>query len=381
MSRRKSFRILGWRRGAWAGFLTGLVSSTFSTLVVSLGARRIGRSARRDWMEVGTVLLGDRGVRIDPGRREIAAGLLVHQSADIAWATLYGAWLGSIRPGRRQREALLVGALPWAAATSAIEYHAILPWLQPLLRQQVPYWIATTVHVTSSAAYPLFVAMQSAVARRPMSAGDKRTTTWTAVGLASSLAALVAARVWAERRGEPRWPRAARDGARGPVDEITLRFLRHMSAHHELGVRMTEAALDKAQRDEVQTLARLMLGEHLAELDVMRSWWESWAGEPMPGITAEEFSSMHGMPRPDELEVMEGLDGVAFERRFLPMMLFHHEGAVLMAAEAIENARDPRVRVFASNIRHTQLGQMHKMTELLSAIGGTPDGFSRQVST
>lgn len=361
--------------------MTGLVSSSFSTLVVSLGARRIGRNARRDWMEVGTVMLRDRGVKIDPGPREIAAGLLVHQSADIAWATLYGAWLGSMRPGKRQREALLVGALPWAAATSAIEYHAILPWLQPLLRQQVPYWIAATVHVTSSAAYPLFVAMQSAVARRPMSSGDRRMTAWTILGLASSLAALGAARVWAQRRGEPRWPGAARDDGRRPVDELTLRFLRHMSAHHELGVRMAEAALDKAQRDEVQTLARLMLGEHLAELDVMRSWWQSWTGKPMPGITTDEFASMHGMPRPDELEVMEGMDGIAFEQRFLPMMLFHHEGAVLMAAEAIEYSRDPRVRLFASNIRHTQLGQMHKMTELLSAIGGTPHRATKQAST
>jgi hypothetical protein len=41
-------------RAAWgAGLLTGLAGATFSTLVISLGARRIGRDITQDWMEVG----------------------------------------------------------------------------------------------------------------------------------------------------------------------------------------------------------------------------------------------------------------------------------------------------------------------------------------
>ena len=46
-------RALGWQAAA----LLGLLTSTFSTLAVTLGAARVGRDIAVDWMMVGTVLL------------------------------------------------------------------------------------------------------------------------------------------------------------------------------------------------------------------------------------------------------------------------------------------------------------------------------------
>jgi hypothetical protein len=106
-------------------------------------------------MEVGTVLLRNQGVKEKPGWREIIAGLMVHQFADLVWATgLFGVALGRLR--HYQKRVLLLITLPWAALTAAIEYYLILPWLQPLLREQVPYWTALSVHISSGLAYPLY---------------------------------------------------------------------------------------------------------------------------------------------------------------------------------------------------------------------------------
>lgn len=137
------------RRLAWqAATVMGLISGTYSTLLITLGAPRIGRSRAVDWMDIGTVLLGLDGIRADPGVREIAAGVLVHQSADLAWAIAFFAlgrrWTLALTP-----KAILMVALPWALLTSAIEYYLLLPTLQPLVPLQVPYWTALMVHVTS----------------------------------------------------------------------------------------------------------------------------------------------------------------------------------------------------------------------------------------
>jgi len=69
------------RKAIWRlAFLTGLITSTFSTLVIALGAPRIGRDVNVSWMEVSTVILRDSGVQLHPGWREILFGILLANS-------------------------------------------------------------------------------------------------------------------------------------------------------------------------------------------------------------------------------------------------------------------------------------------------------------
>lgn len=83
------------RHGNWrAAIILGLITGTYSTLVVSLGAEQIGREVAFDWMVVGTVLLRDAAIEAGPGWAGIAAGILVHQSADFAWAVAFFGLLG-----------------------------------------------------------------------------------------------------------------------------------------------------------------------------------------------------------------------------------------------------------------------------------------------
>lgn len=73
------------RRGSpdvdWkAGLLLGLVTSTFSSVIVSLGSRRIGRDAPADWMELGSILLRRRAIRKEPRPGPMLAGLAITSS-------------------------------------------------------------------------------------------------------------------------------------------------------------------------------------------------------------------------------------------------------------------------------------------------------------
>jgi hypothetical protein len=69
-------------------------------------------------MEIGTVLLGVDSVVRQPGWHQIAAGVLVHQSADLFWAVIFfgaaGRWTARLPP-----IVLLFAGIPGAVGTSA----------------------------------------------------------------------------------------------------------------------------------------------------------------------------------------------------------------------------------------------------------------------
>ncbi|MCZ7572536.1 MAG: DUF305 domain-containing protein [Ardenticatenaceae bacterium] len=342
----------GWR----TGLLGGLASGTFSTAVVSLGARRIGRDPQLDWMEAATVALRDRAIHTQPGWGEVVAGVLVHQSADLAWALVFFG-LGARWSRRLRPPALLALSAPWALITSAIEYYLILPWLQPILPMQVPYWTALTVHLASGTVYPLYPWI------RERASGQEQTDKtfvrcWAAVlagglGLLAGLTALVRAGYG------PPWPFAAKQAR-----EYDRTFLHHMTAHHQIGERLATMAVEKGIRHEFCVLNELILAEHQAEIDLMCDWWRRWYKEEMPTITAKEYMEIAGMPAPAAIKELETLEGLDFEEHYLPIMIFHHEGAITMANNAWEQAGDPRLRILADSIRHSQRGQIERMAAL-----------------
>lgn len=342
---------------SWStAFLTGLISATFSTLLISIGARRIGRDAKVDWMEVGTVILRDSGVKAKPGLREVIAGIVVHTTADIFWATsLFGLFVSRLKQYRKRMVLILM--LPWAVVTSAIEYFLLLPWLQPLLKHQVPYWTALMVHIGSGLAYPVYFWLRSG--SRDYSQDDKRFGQLTTLVLGILLGFLSGLTALAKMGRVVPWPFGKKS-----AQEADQKFLRHMTWHHEVGVWLSKVAVDKAIRDELRVLGRLMLAQHRAELKVMRDWWQSWYDEKMEPLSPEEYDSMPGMPPVEEMHKLETLDGAEFEQKFLLLMMDHHLGAIAMATEVCDTGTDVRVKLFADSIRHTQRNQVQQMKKL-----------------
>jgi hypothetical protein len=85
-------------RTAW---IKGLLTSTFSTLVIVLGSHRIGHGVALSFMEVGMVLLRDKAVARDPEWPGVGSGIVVHQSADIFWAVVFWGLLSKFTWGLR----------------------------------------------------------------------------------------------------------------------------------------------------------------------------------------------------------------------------------------------------------------------------------------
>lgn len=346
------------RRIAWtAGFIQGLLSGTVSTLVITLGAPRIGRDRGLDWMEIGTVLLRADSVQVEPQWWNLAAGVFVHQAADLSWALVFFAlgryWTANLTPGM-----LLFLAMPWAALTAAIEYFAILPRLQPLVVMQVPFWTALGVHVTSGLLYPFYPHIRGFVVSRsvPWSLVDRGLLT----ALGAAVVALLGLEILAYADREPRWPLASA-GERA----YDTRFLREMSAHHAVGVELASAAASNADDRRLRRLGRLMVANQAGEIDIMSRWWRSWIGEPMSPLTSEEHARIPGMPDPGTIARLSAEHGRPFDRDFVPVMIAHHRGALQMAGNAWSEAADPRVRLLADSVRHAQARQIAAMAAIV----------------
>src|SRR4051812_3187879 len=103
MNRRRGARSAGGNGIDWrAAALLGLISSTYSTIVSSLFAARIGRDALVDWMVVATIPFRDPALFVHPPWWVILGGIVFHQWADFSWAIVFfgllGRWTARLEP-------------------------------------------------------------------------------------------------------------------------------------------------------------------------------------------------------------------------------------------------------------------------------------------
>jgi uncharacterized protein (DUF305 family) len=223
---------------------------------------------------------------------------------------------------------------------------------------QVPYWTALAVHLASAAVYPLFVLARQWVVRRPLPGAQL--ARWWALALGVVLVSMGVLWGLGESGREFKWPFPSVQ-VEGPEG----RFLRHMTAHHVVGLRLSKLAAERSHSAALRDLGELMAAEHTAEIARMRLWWHSWFDGDMPGITDQEYHGMVGMPPPVVLEKLEGIQSERFVRLFLPVMLRHHEGALVMCNHMLHQGHDPRPALLALSISHVQRQQMVWMRQLL----------------
>ncbi len=321
----------------------GLITSTFSTIVTTMMAARVGRDAATDWMVVASIPLQDAILEADPSWRSILIGILFHQWADFSWEVLFfgvlGRWTARLSPWT-----LVVLGPPWAVFTSAMEWFVIVPFWQPIFVLEQTYWIGLAVHMVSSSLYPLFPWLRDQIAGRPSRHG-RFAAGWAALTAAGTLAiGVVAFLGWQQREWPPHLGDASYDQS----------FLRRMAAHHEQGIRLAEIGMERAQDVHLKRLAELMVASQRGDVAIFDQWWRSWFPGERPLATAEEHAAMPGMLTEEAVDQLRRVPHSAFDALFRERMSLHRAGAVAMADEALDQGGDPRVKIMAHAIRHAQ---------------------------
>lgn len=95
----------------------------------------------------------------------------------------------------------------------------------------------------------------------------------------------------------------------------------------------------------------------------------AWMGHPTTG-------RMPGMATPEEIEALREASPEQAERRFLQLMIPHHQAAVPMAEAVLDETDRPEVRRLAEGIIASQKAEIEVMREMLEARGAKPEGGS-----
>ena len=79
---------------------------------------------------------------------------------------------------------------------------------------------------------------------------------------------------------------------------------------------------------------------------------------------------MTGLASQADLNALAASTGVDAERRYLTLMIPHHQGGVEMARYALDHARVPAVRNLAGAMVRAQATEIETLQKFLDARGG-----------
>lgn len=175
--------------------------------------------------------------------------------------------------------------------------------------------------------------------------------------------------------------------APSPID---VGFAQSMSLHHQQAIAMAQLLLEGSP-SPLAPLAKQIAYTQLQELGEMRGWLRLW-GEPLhpPQVRMDWMllgsrppdqellqyllaceqspTGMSGLATIEEMQALRQLSGRARDRRFLEMMLAHHEGGLPMAHFASAEARLSVVRELALRAAREQTREVMLFRQALAAM-------------
>jgi uncharacterized protein (DUF305 family) len=149
------------------------------------------------------------------------------------------------------------------------------------------------------------------------------------------------------------------------VNNADMQFTMMMIPHHEQAVEMADMILAKDGIDErVITLAEQIKAAQGPEIELMESWLDEW-GTPMGDMDGMDHG---GMMSDTDMQALEDATGAEASRLFLEQMIVHHEGAIEMAQDEVDNGQNPDVVTLAENIIASQTTEIATMEDILATL-------------
>ncbi|GHF17144.1 DUF305 domain-containing protein [Pseudolysinimonas yzui] len=142
-----------------------------------------------------------------------------------------------------------------------------------------------------------------------------------------------------------------------------VHFNMMMIPHHEQAIEMSQIILAADDiHPDVTDLATRIAEAQAPEIEQMEAWLDA-RGYPTP----PDGMPGHGMMSDGDLDRLRDLDGVDAEVLFLTAMIDHHEGAIEMAEDEIDDGIDPETIALCERIIESQTAEIEEMQALLAA--------------
>lgn len=220
----------------------------------------------------------------------------------------------------------------------------------------------------------------------------RNTTTLAALTLASALALTACGGTGAEDNGAgsestPAASSAAATStatdtaapsatATGSAEEISaehndadVMFAQMMLPHHEQAVEMSEMLLAKDDiPTEVADFAQRVIDAQGPEIERMNAMLTAWDAEPMAEMEGMDHGGMSGMMSEEDMAALEEAQGTEAARLYLEQMTAHHEGAVDMAQDQVDNGQNPQAVQLAEQVITAQEAEIAEMEQMLGSL-------------
>lgn len=143
-----------------------------------------------------------------------------------------------------------------------------------------------------------------------------------------------------------------------------------MIPHHRQAVDMSETLLAKdGITPEVADFARKVIDAQGPEIDRMNAMLEAWGQNPV--TRAGEMAghgNMRGMMSEEDMAALDAAEGTEASRLYLEQMIRHHEGAVDMARDEVNDGQNPEAVALAEDIIDAQESEIAEMEQLLQNL-------------
>ena len=153
-----------------------------------------------------------------------------------------------------------------------------------------------------------------------------------------------------------------------------VRFMQDMIPHHYQALEMAELVAGRTNRPELIDVAGRIDVSQQDEIEFMQQWLRE-RGERMPDPS--DHGAMHtdhrmaGMATPLQMADLAAAEATDFDRLFLQLMITHHDGAVTMVEELLEQpgaAYDPVLFEFTNDVTNDQIAEIERMNVLLVGL-------------
>lgn len=171
-------------------------------------------------------------------------------------------------------------------------------------------------------------------------------------------------------------------------NDTDVMFAQGMVPHHQQAVEMSDMLLAKEGiNPQVVSLAEKIKAAQAPEIETMRGWLSDWGVAPMPPMSSEMpdhegMPGMSGMPghgnmpemsgqgmmSPADMTALQNAQGTEASRLFLTQMIKHHEGAISMSQNQIDNGENAAAIEMARNIASSQQEEIASMQQLLQSL-------------
>ncbi len=154
-----------------------------------------------------------------------------------------------------------------------------------------------------------------------------------------------------------------------------VNFMQNMIPHHAQAVEMGILVDERTNNADILDIAGRIKKSQEDEISFMRNWLETRGFASDISHHEHMDHSLMGMASPEQMKELADATGVAFDRLFLSLMIPHHQGAVRMVDDLLEqpgSAYDPILYDFVNDIVNDQNAEIDRMNGLLAGLSSDP---------